>query len=283
MPRWQTTSIGYSGCGTYRFIISGLSVQIPMTGSRHQPIEHSAAFLVPDHHEEPFTRRLRDKIRRDETVGRVRCPFPAQMDDLGTGIGGGHERVFADANENRDGKARIPLARAATRSRTVSWSNDPTAANGTALADKQPHGRQRGGSLLDLDIKATAGLNGEVDHLVERRHAPPRASGISGDIRGIVRGKRDPPAVRGGHRIVVGDHDDAVAGKTGVELPHVGSETRGDPERGQRVLIGMGTGAAMANAERAFDGMCRPAIALDEFSDQRLQSSIRLSPCLPPP
>jgi hypothetical protein len=37
----------------------------------------------------------------------------------------------------------------------------------------------------------------------------------------------------------------------------------------------------MANAERAFDNVRRPTIALDKLSDQRLQSSIRLNPsCL---
>ena len=110
---------------------------------------------------------------------------------------------------------------------------------------------------------------------------PPRSSGTAAISAASCAASSDPPAVRGGHRIVVADHDDAVAGEAGIELPHVGSEARGDPERGQRVLVGMGAGAAMANAEWAFDGVRRPAIAPDEISDQRLQSSIRLSPsCL---
>jgi len=91
-------------------------------------------------------------------------------------------------------------------------------------------------------------------------------------------GQRDPRAVRGSHRIVVGHHDDAVAGEPGIEFPHVGSELGGDPECGQRVPIGMGTGSAMANAKWAFDDMCRPTIALDEFSDQRLQGSTPPAP-----
>ena len=110
---------------------------------------------------------------------------------------------------------------------------------------------------------------------------PPRASGKQAISAASCAASCDPPAVCGGHRIVVADHDNAVAGEAGIEFPHAGSKARGDPERGQRVLIGMGAGAAMPNAEWAFDNVRRPTIALDKLSDQRLQSSIRLSPsCL---
>jgi len=69
--------------------------------------------------------------------------------------------------------------------------------------------------------------------------------------------------------------------KAGIEFPHIGSEALGNPEHGQCVPIGMGAGAAMANAEWAFDNVHRPTITSDKLSDQRLESSIRLSPsCL---
>ena len=137
---------------------------------------------------------------------------------------------------------------------------------------QEPQGGQRGGTLLNFDVKAAARLDCEINHTPQGRHrATPLERNVD-DIRGIVRCKNDPPAIRGFHRIVVADHDNSVTGEARVDLPHGRSEARGDPESGQRVFVGMGAGAAMANAEWVLDGSRRPAIARDEIRDQRLHS-----------
>ena len=103
----QPTVMVWPGCCTYRFIISGLSVQMPTTGSvtsRSSAARRSSCQITTS----SLSRTAR-AIRSGVTSrsGSFDCPFPAQMDDLGAGTGGGYEWVFADANENRDGKARM--------------------------------------------------------------------------------------------------------------------------------------------------------------------------------
>ncbi len=66
--RRQRTLVGRFGCRLYRFIISGLSVQMPTTGSvasRSSTARRSSCHIIK---KQPFAHRARDKIRRDEMI-----------------------------------------------------------------------------------------------------------------------------------------------------------------------------------------------------------------------